>query len=49
MVKSQAINKFKEQRDAGIMEVPPKESSRKFNECDIIGNVDRDEKGNVLV
>jgi len=28
--------------------VPPNAESRRFNECDIIGDLDRDEKGNVL-
>ena len=32
-----------------VMEVPPTAASRRFNECDIIGNLDRDEKGNVIV
>lgn len=30
------------------MEVPPKADSRKFNECDIIGDFERDDKGNVI-
>jgi hypothetical protein len=29
------------------MDVPPNMENRTFNECDIIGNLDRDEKGNV--
>jgi hypothetical protein len=29
------------------MDVPPNQENRTFNECDIIGNLDRDEKGNV--
>jgi hypothetical protein len=28
--------------------VPPTAESRRFNECDIIGKFDRDEKGNVI-
>ena len=32
-----------------VMEVPPTAASRRFNECDIIGNLDRDDKGNVIV
>ena len=31
-----------------VIEVPPNAESRRFNECDIIGNLDRDEKGNVI-
>lgn len=31
------------------IEAPPKVESRSFNECDIIGDFDRDEKGNVIV
>jgi len=31
-----------------MIEVPPTAESRKFNECDIIGNLQRDEKGNVI-
>lgn len=32
-----------------IVEFPPKYESRKFNECDIIGDLDRDDKGNVVL
>ena len=28
--------------------MPPNAESRRFNECDIIGDLERDEKGNVL-
>lgn len=31
-----------------VIEVPPLAESRKFNECDIIGDFERDEKGNVV-
>lgn len=31
-----------------IMEVPPNAESRGFNECDIIGDFERDDKGNVI-
>lgn len=31
-----------------IIEAPPTAGSRRFNECDIIGDLDRDEKGNVI-
>lgn len=31
------------------MEVPPNADSRKFNECDIVGDYDRDDKGNLIV
>lgn len=31
-----------------IIEVPPSAESRRFNECDIIGDLERDEKGNVV-
>lgn len=30
------------------IEIPPNKDSRRFNECDIIGDLDRDEKGNVI-
>ena len=30
------------------MEAPPKEDSRKFNENDILGEFDRDQKGNLI-
>lgn len=33
---------------SGAIEVPPNAESRTFNECDIIGDLDRDEKGNVI-
>lgn len=45
MVKSSALQNFGQQ---GIVEVPPNAATRRFNECDIIGDLDRDEKGNVL-
>jgi len=31
------------------VEAPANKDSRSFNECDIIGDFDRDEKGNVIV
>jgi hypothetical protein len=31
-----------------MIECPPKAESRRFNECDIIGDFARDEKGNVI-
>lgn len=51
MVKSSALQNFgKDDQGTGgkVLEVPPTAESRRFNECDIIGNVDRDEKGNVI-
>jgi hypothetical protein len=35
-------------KNSEVMEVPPNADSRRFNECDIIGTLDRDEKGNVI-
>ena len=32
-----------------LIECPPTIKSRRFNECDIIGDLGRDEKGNVIV
>jgi len=46
MVKSNALQNFADKK--AIVEVPPSAQSRRFNECDIIGNLDRDEKGNVV-
>ena len=46
MVKSQALQNFASNQ--GLIEVPPNADSRRFNECDVIGNLDRDEKGNVI-
>jgi hypothetical protein len=43
-----ALQNFKNQQDSVIVQVPPTVASRKFNECDIVGNLDRDEKGNVI-
>lgn len=40
-----ALGDFKNKE---IIEVPPNPHSGKFNECDIIGDFDRDEKGNVI-
>lgn len=31
-----------------VIEVPPSAESRRFNENDIIGDLERDEKGNVV-
>lgn len=44
MVQSQALQNF----GKDLVEAPPSVESRKFNECDILGNLDRDEKGNVI-
>lgn len=41
----QGTNKNKEDD----IEVPPDASKRNFNENDILGDLDRDDKGNVLV
>ena len=49
MVKSGALKNFSDKLDQGIVEVPPTATSRRFNECDILGRFDRDEKGNVIV
>lgn len=46
MVKSNALQDFGG-KDAGI-ECPPTAQSRRFNECDVIGKLERDDKGNVL-
>lgn len=47
-IESNALGKFQGQRMQDIMEVPPNADSRRFNECDIIGDFERDEKGNVI-
>ena len=48
LVKDNALGDFKKQQEQDIVEVPPSAKSRRFNECDIIGELDRDEKGNVV-
>jgi hypothetical protein len=48
MVKSNALQNFKDLPLERIIEVPPTSHSRRFNECDIIGNLDRDDKANVV-
>ena len=49
MVKSSALQNFGSQNDQNqIVEAPAKIDTRRFNECDIIGNLERDEKGNVI-
>lgn len=48
LVKDNALDEFKKQQEKDIVEVPPSAKSRRFNECDIIGDLDRDEKGNVV-
>ena len=30
-----------------IIQIPPNSAARNFNECDILGQVKRDEKGNI--
>lgn len=48
MVKSQALKNFGKNAEDVALEVPPTAESRRFNECDVIGNLERDEKGNVI-
>lgn len=51
MMQSNALQNFgkgKEGTGGKIIEIPPSMDSRRFNECDIIGNLERDEKGNVI-
>ena len=47
-VQQNALGNFKAQQMQDVIEVPPLAESRKFNECDIIGDFERDEKGNVV-
>lgn len=47
-VQQNALDNFQGKRNQDIIEVPPNPNSGKFNECDIIGEFDRDEKGNVI-
>lgn len=47
-VKENALGAFKRQQQQDVLEAPPKFENRRFNECDIIGDYERDEKGNVL-
>ena len=47
MVKSTALQNFGA-KPASI-EAPPTVASRRFNECDVIGSLPRDDKGNVVV
>jgi hypothetical protein len=42
------LGNFKKQQDQDMLECPPTAESRMFNECDIIGDLRRDEKGNVI-
>jgi hypothetical protein len=48
MVKSGALQAFSSKLEQKIVEVPPNVESRRFNECDILGNFERDDKGNVI-
>lgn len=48
-VKEGALNQMKAKLDQQVLEAPPDADSRKFNENDILGEYDRDEKGNVMV
>jgi len=47
-VKEDALKEFAAKSDP-IIEVPPNWQHRLFNENDILGDLDRDEKGNVVV
>lgn len=47
LVQDNALNNFKKMHEQEIVESPPMADSRRFNENDIIGNLDRDEKGNI--
>ena len=49
LVRDDALHNFKSQIDNGQIEVPPNPFSRRFNECDIFGSLNRDDKGNVIV
>lgn len=49
MVRDDALRNFARQADESGVEVPPNPLTRRFNECDILGTVDRDSKGNVVV
>jgi hypothetical protein len=48
MVKSTALQNFGAKPREQAIEVPPTVASRRFNECDVIGNLPRDDKGNVV-
>jgi hypothetical protein len=48
MVKSSALQNFGSKPPAQAIECPPSAESRRFNECDVIGNLPRDDKGNVV-
>jgi len=41
------LDKFKD--DPEPVAVPPELNNRNFNECDILGDFDRDDKGNIIV
>ena len=47
--KGDAMVRFKNLPEDPIVETPPKEESRRFNEYDIYGNYERDDKGNFII
>lgn len=47
-VNPDVLDDFKKPTE-NVMDVPPDHQLRTFNECDILGDLDRDEKGNVVV
>ena len=49
LVRDNALNNFRSMHEQDVVESPPVADSRKFNENDILGNLDRDEKGNIMV
>jgi hypothetical protein len=42
-------NAKKDYDESDVIEIPPRAESRRFNECDILGDLNRDENGNVIV
>jgi hypothetical protein len=48
MSKSNPLIDFGSVKVSDLVEVPPNSQSRRFNENDILGDLERDEKGNII-
>jgi len=48
-VNQNAIQELHQKQDKQLITIPPNSDLRDFNEYDIIGDLDRDEKGNLVI
>lgn len=48
-VNKDVLKDFQQQQQPPVITIPPQSNLRTFNEHDVLGDLDRDEKGNVVV